>query len=161
MENHGKNHGIVFLNFCGNPGMVNSLHPGQFFMIYLLVCWFFQINFFKKIFQEYHLVSNRLDPDQAWYSFGHHLGPICLQSLSADNTRVIEVISKANIKFLPADFLSSDFFLNQFLGLSIVNTIRVSMNICIIIYMVILPSLIWSQTVYWSILQMTKVATSM
>ena len=21
MENHGKNHGIVFLNFCGNPGL--------------------------------------------------------------------------------------------------------------------------------------------
>ena len=59
-----------------------------------------------------------MDPDQARYSFGHHLGPICSQSLSADDTRVIKVISKANIQFLPAAFLSSDFFLNHFLGLS-------------------------------------------
>ena len=83
------------------------------FMIYLLACWFFQINFSKKSFRNTIWVSNRLDPDRAWYSFRHHLGPICLQSLSADNTRVIEVISKANIKFLPAAFLSSDFCLNQ------------------------------------------------
>ena len=60
-------------------------------------------------------MSNRLDPDQARYSFGHHLGPIGSQSLSADDTRVIKVISKANIQFLPAAFLSSaEFFLNQF-----------------------------------------------
>ena len=64
----------------------------------------------KKSFRNTIWVSNRLDPDQALCSFEHHLGPICLQSLSADNTRVIEVISKANIKFLPAAFLSSDFF---------------------------------------------------
>ena len=48
----------------------------------------------------------------------NHLGPICSQSLSADDTRVIEVISKAYIKYLPAVFLSSaEFFLNHFLGL--------------------------------------------
>ena len=42
-------------------------------------------------------MSNRLDQDQARYSFGHHLGPICSQSLSADDTRVIKVISKTNV----------------------------------------------------------------
>ena len=41
------------------------------------------------------------------------------------------------------------------------NTNGVSINICIIIYIVILLSLILSQTVYLSILQMAKVATSM
>ena len=60
-------------------------------------------------------MSNSLDSDQAPRPSGHYLGPICLQRLSADDTRVIEVISKANIKFLPAAFLSSaEFFLNHF-----------------------------------------------
>ena len=73
-------------------------------------------------------MSNRLDPNLALCSFGNHLGPICLQSLSADDTKVIEVISKANIKFLTAAFLSSaEFFLNQFFkDSSFMNTIRVS-----------------------------------
>ena len=25
MENHGKNHGIVFLNFCGNPVRIPTI----------------------------------------------------------------------------------------------------------------------------------------
>ena len=71
--------------------------------------------------------------------FGHHLGPVCSQSLSADDTRVIEVISKVNIKFLPAAFLSSDFFSKPiFYDYTFINTIRVSINICIIIYRLIL-----------------------
>ena len=73
-------------------------------------------------------MSNRLDPNLALCSFGNHLGPICSQSLSADDTRDIEVISKANIKFLTAAFLSyAEFFLNQFFkDCSFMNTIRVS-----------------------------------
>ena len=55
-------------------------------------------------------MTNKLDPDQALYSFGHHLGPIWLQSLSADDTRVIKVITKAKIQFLSAAFLLSEFF---------------------------------------------------
>ena len=76
-------------------------------------------------------MSNRLDPNLALCSFGNHLGPICLQCLSADDTRVIEVISKANIKFLTAAFLSSaEFFLKQFFkDSSFMNTIRVSRKV--------------------------------
>ena len=41
---------------------------------------FFKINVFKKFFREHYRVSNRLDPDQTWYSVGPDLGPNCLQS---------------------------------------------------------------------------------
>ena len=39
-------------------------------------------------------MSNRLDPDQARLNVGPDLGPICLQGLSADNTRRQRVKSK-------------------------------------------------------------------
>ena len=42
------------------------------------------------------------------------MGTIGWQSLSADDTKVIEVISNANIKFLPAGFLLLDFFSKPF-----------------------------------------------
>ena len=32
-----------------------SLHAGNFFMIFLLPAFFYKINFFKKLFREYHL----------------------------------------------------------------------------------------------------------
>ena len=72
--------------------------------------FFSTADFFKSTFSFFFYrnticVSNRLDPDQARYSFGHHLGPICSQSLSADDTRVIKVISKANIHFFSCCFL--------------------------------------------------------
>ena len=63
-------------------------------------------------------MSNRLDSDQAQSPFGHHLGPICLQSLSADDTRVTEVISKAYITFCLLLSCHLIFFLNHFLRLS-------------------------------------------
>ena len=48
--------------------------------------FFFKINFFEKLFQEYIRVSNSLDPDQARRFVGPALGPNCLQTLPADDT---------------------------------------------------------------------------
>ena len=65
---------------------VISLPTGQFCMLFLLSADFFKINFFEKVFQEYH---------QSVKQFGCRSGltfvgpdPIrnCLQKLSADDT---------------------------------------------------------------------------
>ena len=55
-------------------------------MLFCRLLIFFKINFFEKLFQEYH-VSNSLDPDQARHFVGPDLRPNCLQKLSADDTR--------------------------------------------------------------------------
>ena len=44
---------------------------------------FLKINFFKKLFQNTIIVSNNLDPDQAWRFVDPDLGPNCLQMLWA------------------------------------------------------------------------------
>ena len=52
-------------------------------MLFLSSADFFQINFFEKIFQEYHQRAKiSSDTDQA----RHFVGPDRLQSLSADDT---------------------------------------------------------------------------
>ena len=46
---------------------------------------FFNINFFQKMFQEYHRGVEHLDPNQALRFVGHAMDPNCLQRLSADD----------------------------------------------------------------------------
>ena len=58
-------------------------HSNDEYTMLFVVCYFFFfkiIFFFEKIFQEYHRVSNNLDPDQA-RRFGPDLGANCLQRL--------------------------------------------------------------------------------
>ena len=56
------------------------------FLLFAVFIFSKKINF-SKIFQEnYHLVSNSLDPDQAQHFVGPDLGPNRLKQLSADNT---------------------------------------------------------------------------
>ena len=51
-----------------------------------LLLTFFKINFFQKnSFRNTIRVSNSLDPDEDRHSVGPHLGPNCLQRLSADS----------------------------------------------------------------------------
>ena len=64
---------------------LNSLIPFEIVHAFLLSGAFFslKINFSKKFFQEYHLMSNyrlRLDSDQVPSFAGADLGPNCLQS---------------------------------------------------------------------------------
>ena len=64
-----------------------SLPPGEFFMFFV-VCCFFQNQLFRKIISRITIrVSNSLDPDQAGHFVGPDFGPNCLQKLTADNTR--------------------------------------------------------------------------
>ena len=52
------------------------------FLLFFVVCWIFvKINFFEKLFQEYHQGVNILDPNQAWQFVNPDLGPNRLQSL--------------------------------------------------------------------------------
>ena len=53
---------------------------------------YFQINFFKKYFQEYYQNVHSLDLDQAGYFVWPDLGPNKLQRLSADATSRQRVI---------------------------------------------------------------------
>ena len=71
-------------------------------MLFLLSLIFFKIKIFKKFSLDYHKsvkqfgsrsdptftirVSNSLDPDQTQHLVGPDLCPICLLSLSADDT---------------------------------------------------------------------------
>ena len=66
-----------------------------FMFIFLLYADNIAINFFQKIFQEYHQCQlNSLDPYKARHYVGPYLGPNCLQRLWADST------SKQSVKFL-------------------------------------------------------------
>ena len=49
--------------------------------------FFSSASFFGKNFRNIIRVSNNLDPDQARRVVGRDLGTICLQKLSADDTR--------------------------------------------------------------------------
>ena len=59
---------------------------GNFFMLLFSSADFFfsKLAFSKSSFRNTIIVSNSLDPEQAHYYVGPELGPICLQSLSAD-----------------------------------------------------------------------------
>ena len=61
------------------------MHSGYFFVLLLSSADFskllFSINFFRNTFR----VSNILDSDEDQGSVGPHLGPNCLQRLSADD----------------------------------------------------------------------------
>ena len=57
-----------------------------FFFVFVFSFFSFLINFFKQIFQKYHIrVSTSLDTDQAQNFVGPDLGPNCLQRLSGYN----------------------------------------------------------------------------
>ena len=72
--------------YLGKYGNILTLCMlGNFAYIFVVCGFFFKINFYKKIFQEYHRVSNNLDLDQAGHFVGPDLGPNCLQKLSADD----------------------------------------------------------------------------
>ena len=60
-----------------------------YFSCSFVVCWsFFKINFFKKFFQEYHLIVKQLGLYQAGQNVRPDLDPNCLQKLSAEDTRL-------------------------------------------------------------------------
>ena len=66
--------------------MLNSLHAGQFCMLFCHL-WIFFFFFFQTVFFKINLsgissVSNSLDPDQ---DLGLDLGPKCLQRFIADD----------------------------------------------------------------------------
>ena len=63
-------------------------HASLFFAYekFFMPIFFFKINFFEKLLQEYHQCLNILDPDQDQHFVEPDLGPNCLQRLSADDT---------------------------------------------------------------------------
>ena len=61
---------------------------GLFFILLLSSADFFQNQLFRKILSGIPSVSYSLDPDQARQNVGPDLGPICLQKLSADDTKL-------------------------------------------------------------------------
>ena len=50
-----------------------------------------KLTFLKNSFRKTIRVSNCLDPDQDQSSFGHDLGPNCLQRLSANDMSLLSV----------------------------------------------------------------------
>ena len=60
---------------------IEALPPGKFFMLFCRLLIFYKINFIEKFFQEYHLSVKQIG----------FLGPICLQRLSADDTRRLRI----------------------------------------------------------------------
>ena len=64
-----------------------SYYAKEIFWILILIMSFpdYSNYFFQKIHAGTKSVSNSLDPDQDQHSVSHDLGPICLQSLSADD----------------------------------------------------------------------------
>ena len=73
---------------CLNTLNPLTLCPLGNFSCFFVVCWFFsKSTFLKNSFGNTIRVSNSLDPDQAPHFVGPGLGPNCLQSLSADDTR--------------------------------------------------------------------------
>ena len=65
----------------------NSLPLGRIFLRFWRMLLFSKSGFSKNSFRNTIRVSNSLDPDQARHFVGPDLVPICLQRLSADNTR--------------------------------------------------------------------------
>ena len=66
---------------------LNSLHTGNIFMFFFVVCWFFsKSTFLKNSSRNTIRVSNSLDLDHAQQYVGPDLGPNCLQKLSTDDT---------------------------------------------------------------------------
>ena len=61
--------------------ILNSLHAGYFFMLFLLSADFFKMNFFNKFFQENYYSVKQFDR----LSVVPDLGSNCLQRLSADD----------------------------------------------------------------------------
>ena len=59
------------------------------FSCFCCLLLFYKMNFFKKLFQEYHQSVNFycLDQDQAGQFVGPDLGPNCLQMLSVSTSR--------------------------------------------------------------------------
>ena len=84
LEKHSPQIKFVYIIFqCIQEGQLPILalicslfEPWEIFHAF-----FVKINFFEKLFQEFILVSNRLDADQAGHFVGPDLGPICLQQL--------------------------------------------------------------------------------
>ena len=77
MENHGENHGIVFLNFCGNPD------PSCLTLMVLPKEFFQDINFEKfsrrqKSMQNYHS-QQRVDWAYVVVTVTDMLCPIVIQ----------------------------------------------------------------------------------
>ena len=68
---------------------INSLTPGKFFMLFCRLLIFSKSTFSENSFRNTR-VSNSLDLDQAQFFVVPDLGPICLQRLSADDTRTKE-----------------------------------------------------------------------
>ena len=64
--------------------VINSLHPGKFFMLRLSSAAFFKINSLKNSFSNTIRVIDGLDSDCDRHSVGFDLGPTCFQRLAAD-----------------------------------------------------------------------------
>ena len=65
----------------------NSLPHGKFFMLFCRLLIFFKINFFEQIFREYHLTVKQFGSRSGPTFCCPDQDPICLQRLSADDTR--------------------------------------------------------------------------
>ena len=71
---------------------INFLYVGLFLYFLSSADFFLQIVFFSNFFfQGYRRVSNRLDPYQTQHSFRLEMGPNCLQSLAADDTKRLSI----------------------------------------------------------------------
>ena len=86
MENYGKDHRVVFFNFCGNPELVNSLPTRYFFFIFCCLLIFEKNQLFQKNLSDRKTisVSNSFSPDQSWHYVRPDLGPNCLERLLED-----------------------------------------------------------------------------
>ena len=80
-------HEVNWLHAFVEIQLLSTLCPPRNFSCFFVICCFFQNQLFEKFFQEYHQSVKQFGPRSGTTFVGPDLGPICLQRLSADDTR--------------------------------------------------------------------------